>query len=48
MPFGYLLAGPASHLFGLRTTLAAGALIITAVAVAPLAIAQVRGFCLAP
>ncbi|WP_329064335.1 hypothetical protein [Streptomyces sp. NBC_01429] len=48
VPFGYLLAGPASHLFGLRTTLAAGALIITAAAVVPLALAQVRGLCLAP
>ncbi|MFF1691688.1 MFS transporter [Streptomyces sp. NPDC058254] len=48
VPFGYLLAGPASHLFGLRTTLAAGALIIAAAAVVPLAIAQVRGLCLTP
>ncbi|MEV5983666.1 MFS transporter [Streptomyces sp. NPDC052051] len=48
VPFGYLLAGPASHLFGLRTTLAAGALIITTAAVVPLAIAQVRGLGLAP
>ncbi|MGW8700184.1 MFS transporter [Streptomyces eurythermus] len=46
VPFGYLLAGPASHLFGLRTTLATGALIITAAAIVPLAIAQVRGLCL--
>lgn len=48
VPFGYLLAGPASHVFGLRTTLATGALIIAAAAVVPLAIAQVRGLCLAP
>lgn len=48
VPFGYLLAGPASHLIGLRTTLAAGALVITAAAAVPLAIAQVRGLCLAP
>ncbi|GHG95295.1 hypothetical protein Srubr_37070 [Streptomyces rubradiris] len=47
VPFGYLLAGPASHLVGLRTTLATGALIITAAAIVPLAIAQVRGLCLA-
>ncbi|MFE2185777.1 hypothetical protein [Streptomyces sp. NPDC059455] len=48
VPFGYLLAGPAAHLIGLRTTLAAGALIITTAAAVPLAIAQVRGLCLAP
>ncbi|MFJ6527270.1 hypothetical protein ACIQMZ_18550 [Streptomyces longwoodensis] len=48
VPFGYLLAGPASQVFGLRATLAAGALIIAAAAVVPLAIAQVRGLCLAP
>lgn len=47
VPFGYLLAGPAAHLFGLRTTLAVGALIIAGAAVVPLAIAQVRGLCLA-
>ncbi|MFJ8803030.1 MFS transporter [Streptomyces sp. NPDC102487] len=47
VPFGYLLAGPAAHLVGLRTTLAAGALVITVAAVVPLAIAQVRGLCLA-
>lgn len=48
LPFGYLLAGPASQVFGLRTTLAAGALIIAAAAVVPLAIAQVRELCLTP
>ncbi|MEV7087561.1 MFS transporter [Streptomyces sp. NPDC093085] len=48
VPFGYLLAGPAAHMFGLRTALATGALIITAAAVVPLALAQVRGLRLAP
>ncbi|WP_406486424.1 MFS transporter [Streptomyces sp. NBC_01563] len=43
VPFSYLFAGPAAQLFGLRTTLATCALIITAAAVVPLAIAQVRG-----
>ncbi|MFE1558369.1 MFS transporter [Streptomyces sp. NPDC058734] len=48
VPFGYLLAGPAAHVFGLRQTLAAGALVITAAAVVPLALPQVRGLSLAP
>lgn len=47
VPFGYLLAGPAAHLIGLRTTLAVGALVIAAAAVAPLALTQIRGLCLA-
>ncbi|WP_331765470.1 MFS transporter (plasmid) [Streptomyces sp. NBC_01369] len=48
VPFGYLFAGPAAQLFGVRATLATCALIITAAAVVPLAIAQVRGLCLVP
>ncbi|WP_371503182.1 MFS transporter [Kitasatospora sp. NBC_00374] len=42
VPLGYLLAGPASHAFGVHSTLAAGALVIAAAAVVPLALRQVR------
>lgn len=42
VPVGYLLAGPVSRAVGVRPTLAAGALVIAAAAVVPLAIRQVR------
>jgi MFS family permease len=48
VPVAYLLAGPAAELVGLRTTLAAAAILITAAAVVPLALPQVRGLTLAP
>ncbi|RLU86246.1 MFS transporter [Streptomyces griseocarneus] len=48
VPLGYLVAGPASHAFGLRTTLAAGALVIACAAVIPLGLAQVRHLSLTP
>lgn len=47
VPVGYLLAGPVSRAVGVRSTLAAGALVIALAAVVPLAIRQVRGLSLA-
>jgi MFS family permease len=47
VPVGNLLAGPVSHTFGVRSTLAAGALVIALAAVVPLVIRQVRGLSLA-
>ncbi len=47
VPFGYLLAGLASHTFGVRSTLAFGALLIALAAVVPLVIRQVRWLSLA-
>ncbi|MFG2963312.1 MFS transporter [Streptomyces sp. NPDC048288] len=43
VPAAYLLTGPAVESLGLRTTLAAAALLITVAAVLPLALPQVRG-----
>lgn len=48
VPIGYLLAGPAAHLFGVRPTLAGGALVIAAAATVPLVIRQVRWLSLTP
>ncbi len=43
LPFGYLLAGPATRLLGLHTTLGAAALLIALAAVLPLLLPDVRG-----
>lgn len=47
VPFGYLLAGPASRAFGVRLTLASGALVIGLAGVVPMLIGQVRRLSLA-
>ncbi|MFF7473564.1 MFS transporter [Streptomyces sp. NPDC008092] len=48
VPVAYLLTGPAVESLGLRTTLAAAAVLITVAAVLPLAIPQVRALKVAP
>ncbi|MFE7117262.1 MFS transporter [Streptomyces sp. NPDC057654] len=46
VPVAYLLAGPLFHAFGVRATLAAGAVVIVAMAAAPLLLGQVRALSL--
>lgn len=48
VPLGYLAAGPASAYFGVRATLAAGAVAIVAAMIVPLLLRQVRTLTLAP
>ncbi|MFK0110907.1 MFS transporter [Streptomyces sp. NPDC091217] len=48
VPVAYLLTGPAVESLGLRTTLAAAAVLITTAAVLPLAVPQVRALKVAP
>ncbi|MFJ5842217.1 MFS transporter [Streptomyces shenzhenensis] len=48
VPLAYVAAGPLSSVFGVRATLAAGAALIVAAVVVPLAVDQIRTLALAP